>query len=251
MIYYLEDDEQIRNLTLYTLAQTGHETQGFSCAAELYEAIERAVPDLFILDVMLPGEDGISVLKKLRACDDTADVPVMMLTAKSTEFDTVTGLDAGADDYLAKPFGMMELLSRVNALLRRARRNEERARQAADLARAEAKSSHSSDSEMPRDKEILEIGPIRLDAARYLVVGGDEVRLTHKEFETLRFLMSNCGMVVSRNQLLVQVWGYEVAGETRTVDAHIQTLRKKIGEVDQEAASLIETVRGVGYRMKG
>ena len=252
MIYYLEDDEQIRNLTLYTLAQTGHETQGFSCAAELYEAIERAVPDLFILDVMLPGEDGISVLKKLRACDDTADVPVMMLTAKSTEFDTVTGLDAGADDYLAKPFGMMELLSRVNALLRRVRRNEERARQAADLARAEAESSRSSDSEVSRDKEILEIGPIRLDAARYLVsVGGDEVRLTHKEFETLRFLMSNCGMVVSRNQLLVQVWGYEVAGETRTVDAHIQTLRKKIGEIDQEAASLIETVRGVGYRMKG
>ena len=159
MIYYLEDDEQIRNLTLYTLAQTGHETQGFSCAAELYEAIERAVPDLFILDVMLPGEDGISVLKKLRACDDTADVPVMMLTAKSTEFDTVTGLDAGADDYLAKPFGMMELLSRVNALLRRARRNEERARQAADLARAEAESSHSSDSELSHDKEILEIGP--------------------------------------------------------------------------------------------
>ena len=252
MIYYLEDDEQIRNLTLYTLAQTGHETQGFSCAAELYEAIERAVPDLFILDVMLPGEDGISVLKKLRACDDTADVPVMMLTAKSTEFDTVTGLDAGADDYLAKPFGMMELLSRVNALLRRAPPHEERARQAADLARAEAESSRSSDSEVSRDKEILEIGPIRLDAARYLVsVGGDEVRLTHKEFETLRFLMSNCGMVVSRNQLLVQVWGYEVAGETRTVDAHIQTLRKKIGEIDQEAASLIETVRGVGYRMKG
>ena len=147
---------------------------------------------------------------------------------------------------------MMELLSRVNALLRRARRNEERARQAADLARAEAESSRSSDSEVSRDKEILEIGPIRLDAARYLVsVGGDEVRLTHKEFETLRFLMSNCGMVVSRNQLLVQVWGYEVAGETRTVDAHIQTLRKKIGEIDQEAASLIETVRGVGYRMKG
>ena len=201
---------------------------------------------------MLPGEDGISVLKKLRACDDTADVPVMMLTAKSTEFDTVTGLDAGADDYLAKPFGMMELLSRVNALLRRARRNEERARQAADLARAEAESSRSSDSEVSRDKEILEIGPIRLDAARYLVsVGGDEVRLTHKEFETLRFLMSNCGMVVLRNQLLVQVWGYEVAGETRTVHAHIQTLRKKIGEIDQEAASLIETVRGVGYRMKG
>lgn len=126
MIYYLEDDEQIRNLTLYTLAQTGHETQGFSCAAELYEAIERAVPDLFILDVMLPGEDGISVLKKLRACDDTADVPVMMLTAKRPSSIRLRGLMPGADDYLAKPFGMMELLSRVNALLRRARRNEER-----------------------------------------------------------------------------------------------------------------------------
>lgn len=252
MIYYLEDDEQIRNLTLYTLAQTGHETQGFSCAAELYEAIERTIPDLFILDVMLPGEDGISVLKKLRAREDTADIPVMMLTAKSTEFDTVTGLDAGADDYLAKPFGMMELLSRVNALLRRARRDAERAQQAAEQARAEAESSRALERNAPNEGEILEIGPIRLDVARYVVtVNGSEVRLTHKEFETLRFLMANRGMVVSRNQLLDQVWGYEIAGETRTVDAHIQTLRKKVGEVDQAAASLIETVRGVGYRMKG
>lgn len=249
MIYYLEDDEQIRNLTLYTLAQTGHETRGFACAAELYAALEDAVPDLFILDVMLPGEDGISVLKKLRARPDAENVPVMMLTAKSTEFDTVLGLDAGADDYLAKPFGMMELLSRVNALLRRARRDEERARQAAEAARADVPAAAIADA---ASADVMDAGPIHLDAARYAVtVAGCEVRLTHKEFETLRFLMHNRGIVVSRSQLLDQVWGYEVAGETRTVDAHIQTLRKKLSEADPQAASLIETVRGVGYRMKG
>lgn len=244
MIYYLEDDEQIRNLTLYTLAQTGHETRGFACASELYEALEQAVPDLFILDVMLPGEDGISVLKKLRGRPDTENIPVMMLTAKSTEFDTVLGLDSGADDYLAKPFGMMELLSRVNALLRRVRRDAELARQASDAASERFDAAEKAD--------IMDAGPIHLDAARYVVeVSGAEVRLTHKEFETLRFLMHNRGIVVSRGQLLDQVWGYEVAGETRTVDAHIQTLRKKLGEADSQAASLIETVRGVGYRMKG
>ncbi|MDO4590775.1 MAG: response regulator transcription factor [Slackia sp.] len=249
MIYYLEDDEQIRNLTLYTLAQTGHETRGFSCAAELYDALADATPDLFILDVMLPGEDGISVLKKLRERSDTEDVPVMMLTAKSTEFDTVCGLDAGADDYLAKPFGMMELLSRVNALLRRARRNAEQARKAAEAARAEAASESAAACDAG---DVMEAGPIRLDAARYAVtVSGTEVRLTHKEFEMLRFLMRNRGIVVSRGQLLDQVWGYEVAGETRTVDAHVQTLRKKLSEVDAEAAAFIETVRGVGYRMRG
>lgn len=250
MIYYLEDDEQIRNLTLYTLAQTGHDTRGFSCAAELYEALESEVPDLFILDVMLPGEDGISVLKKLRLRSDTANVPVMMLTAKSTEFDTVTGLDAGADDYLAKPFGMMELLSRVNALLRRARREAEAARQAVDEARAQAVEEVQAASTIQSD--VLDAGPIHLDAGRYFVTaGGTEVRLTHKEFEMLRFLMHNRGIVVSRSKLLDQVWGYEVAGETRTVDAHVQTLRKKLAEADPEAAALIETVRGVGYRMRG
>lgn len=250
MIYYLEDDEQIRNLTLYTLAQTGHETCGFACAPELYEALERAVPDLFILDVMLPGEDGISVLKKLRERPDTANVPVMMLTAKSTEFDTVLGLDAGADDYLAKPFGMMELLSRVNALLRRVRRDAEMARQAAAAAAAESDASGTGAS--TSDDDVMDVGPIHLDAARYAVtIAGIEVRLTHKEFEMLRFLMRNRGIVVSRDTLLDQVWGYEVAGETRTVDAHVQTLRKKLGETDSQAASLIETVRGVGYRMRG
>ena len=233
MIYYLEDDEQIRNLTLYTLSQTGHETRGFSRAAEMDAALTQAIPDLFLLDVMLPDEDGISVLKRLRKDPRTQDVPIMMLTAKSTEYDTVTGLDAGADDYLAKPFGMMELLSRVNALLRRA------ARDAADTAAPLAAG------------ETLDAGPISLDPASYRVtVSGEEVRLTHKEFEMLRYLMENRGSVVSRDKLLERVWGYGVAGETRTVDAHVQTLRKKLGEADPEAVSFVETVRGVGYRLK-
>ncbi len=233
MIYYLEDDEQIRNLTLYTLSQTGHETRGFSRAAEMDAALTQAIPDLFLLDVMLPDEDGISVLKRLRKDPRTQDVPIMMLTAKSTEYDTVTGLDAGADDYLAKPFGMMELLSRVNALLRRAARDA--AADAAPLAAG----------------ETLDAGPISLDPASYRVtVSGKEVRLTHKEFEMLRYLMENRGIVVSRDKLLERVWGYGVAGETRTVDAHVQTLRKKLGEADPEAVSFVETVRGVGYRLK-
>ena len=244
MIYYLEDDEQIRNLALYTLAQTGHDTKGFSNAAEMYAALEECVPDLFLLDVMLPGEDGITVVGKLRQRPDTCDVPVMMLTAKSTEFDTVTGLDAGADDYLAKPFGMMELLSRVNALLRRASRQSAKVPQ-------EAAAPAGPQGSAPADEGLLKAGAITLDPARYhAAVNGNEIRLTHKEFEMLRHLMENRGIVVSRTQLLDQVWGYEVAGETRTVDAHVQTLRKKLGEFDPEASHLIETVRGVGYRMK-
>lgn len=232
MIYYLEDDEQIRNLTLYTLSQTGHETCGFSRAAEMDAALADGVPDLFLLDVMLPDEDGISVLKRLRRDPRTAGVPIMMLTAKSTEYDTVTGLDAGADDYLAKPFGMMELLSRVNALLRRAARE-------------------SSETVPSVAGKTLDAGPIALDPASYRVtVSGTEVRLTHKEFEMLRYLMENRGIVVSRDKLLEHVWGYGIAGETRTVDAHVQTLRKKLGEADPEAVSFIETVRGVGYRLK-
>lgn len=240
MIYYLEDDEQIRTLTLYTLGQAGHETKGFACAAQLYEGIAQQVPDLFLLDVMLPGEDGISVVKKLREDSRTCNVPVMMLTAKSTEFDTVVGLDAGADDYLAKPFGMMELLSRVNALLRRANRKG-----AGDAAAA------AGESEGRSREEVLTAGPVVLDAASYRVTAeGEKVNLTHKEFEMLRYLMRNRGIVISRDRMLEQVWGYMVAGETRTVDAHVQTLRKKLGEASPAAAALIETVRGVGYRLK-
>ena len=256
MIYYLEDDEQIRNLALYTLAQTGHDTRGFSNAAEMYKALEECVPDLFLLDVMLPGEDGITVVGKLRQRPDTADVPVMMLTAKSTEFDTVVGLDAGADDYLAKPFGMMELLSRVNALLRRAKRSAERAAQAAQTPQAEPAASPAIPASATPAPPVsanapLTAGDIVLDPARYHVtVSGQEVHLTNKEFDMLRHLMENRGIVVSRTQLLGKVWGYEVAGETRTVDAHVQTLRKKLGEANADAPHLIETVRGVGYRLK-
>lgn len=238
MIYYLEDDEQIRNLAIYTLGQTGHETQGFSRAPELYAALERQVPDLILLDVMLPGEDGFSVLARLRSRSETRDVPVMMLTAKSTEYDTVTGLDAGADDYLSKPFGMMELVSRVNALLRR----ETRARRHG-LAQAGMWQSGVNDT-------VLEAGPIHLDAARYEVtVAGKPVQLTRKEFEMLRYLLANRGIALSRSQLLDHVWGYSVVGQTRTVDAHVQTLRKKLSAADPAAAELIETVRGVGYKL--
>lgn len=236
MIYYLEDDEQIRNLALYTLEQTGHETKGFARAREMDVALAGELPDLFLLDVMLPDEDGISVLKRLRADARTASVPIMMLTAKSTEFDTVVGLDSGADDYLAKPFGMMELISRVNALLRRHERD-----------------TKSSRGQLTNDADggMLTAGPICLDVDRYQVFAADvPVQLTHKEFEMLRYLLENRGIVVSRDRLLERVWGYSIAGETRTVDAHVQTLRKKLSEACEEAASYIETVRGVGYRLK-
>ena len=235
MIYYLEDDEQIRNLALYTLEQTGHKTRGFARSADMDSAIAEQVPDLFLLDVMLPDEDGISVLKRLRADARTQAVPIMMLTAKSTEYDTVTGLDAGADDYLAKPFGMMELISRVNALLRRAER---------DAAAA-------ASAVVPDAGDTLAAGPIRVNIAGYRVeVSGRDVQLAHKEFEMLRYLLENRGIVVSRDVLLERVWGYSVAGETRTVDAHVQTLRKKLSAADASAGSYIETVRGVGYRLK-
>ncbi len=231
MIYYVEDDEQIRNLTLYTLSQAGYAAEGMQNAAELYAALERQVPELILLDVMLPGEDGVSICTRLRRRKDTASIPIMMLTAKDTEFDTVCGLDAGADDYLAKPFGMMELLSRVNALLRRAR--------------------FAAQAPAAADSEILEVGSIELDEAAHSIrAAGADVMLTRKEFDLLAFLMRNKGLVVTRDRLLDAVWGYDVAGETRTVDAHVQTLRKKLSAADPSAAALVETVRGVGYRLK-
>ena len=227
MIYYLEDDEQIRNLALYTLEQTGHATRGFSRASEMDIALASEVPDLFLLDVMLPDEDGISVLKRLRADARTANVPIMMLTAKSTEFDTVCGLDAGADDYLAKPFGMMELVSRVNALLRR----------------AQAPAVNSSDT--------LTCGPIELVSSAHTVkAGGTPVSLTLKEFDLLHALMKNEGKVLSRRQLLEDVWDVSYVGETRTVDVHIQTLRQKLAAASSGADGCICTVRGVGYTLR-
>ena len=219
MIYLVEDDDSIRELVLYTLHTTGFEAEGFRNAADFWQALEKELPQLVLLDIMLPDEDGLHILKRLRAGAETADLPVMMLTAKSSEYDRVVGLDSGADDYMPKPFGMMELVSRVRALLRRA------AKPAAE------------------DK-LFTAGSLAVDVKRRAVtVDGEPVILTYKEFELLCYLLENRGVVLSRDQILTKIWNY--SGETRTVDVHIRTLRQKLGD----AGALIETVRGVGYRL--
>lgn len=221
MIYLVEDDDSIRELVLYTLHTTGFEAEGFRNAADFWQALEKELPQLVLLDIMLPDEDGLHILKRLRAGAETADLPVMMLTAKSSEYDRVVGLDSGADDYMPKPFGMMELVSRVRALLRRA------AKPAAE------------------DK-LFTAGSLAVDVKRRAVtVDGEPVILTYKEFELLCYLLENRGVVLSRDQILTKIWDYNYSGETRTVDVHIRTLRQKIGD----AGALIETVRGVGYRL--
>ena len=221
MIYLVEDDNSIRELVLYTLNSSGQEAEGFDRPSAFWQALERRRPDLLILDIMLPEEDGLTVLKRLRETDKT--LPVMMLTAKSTEYDKVVGLDSGADDYLAKPFGMMELMARVKALLRRSARREEAAGQ-------------------------YELGRLALNVGQHTVkVDGESVTLTLKEFELLQLLLAHKGMVFSRDQLLNQVWGYAFDGENRTVDVHIRTLRQKLGP----CGDYIETVRGVGYKIGG
>ena len=221
MIYLVEDDDSIRELVLYTLHTTGFEAEGFRNAADFWQALEKELPQLVLLDIMLPDEDGLHILKRLRAGAETADLPVMMLTAKSSEYDRVVGLDSGADDYMPKPFGMMELVSRVRALLRRA------AKPAAE------------------DK-LFTAGSLAVDVKRRAVtVEGEPVILTYKEFELLCYLLENRGVVLSRDQILTKIWAYNYSGETRTVDVHIRTLRQKLGD----AGALIETVRGVGYRL--
>ncbi len=221
MIYLVEDDDSIRELVLYTLRTTGFEAEGFRNAADFWQALEKELPQLVLLDIMLPDEDGLHILKRLRAGAETADLPVMMLTAKSSEYDRVVGLDSGADDYMPKPFGMMELVSRVRALLRRA------AKPAAE------------------DK-LFTAGSLAVDVKRRAVtVDGEPVILTYKEFELLCYLLENRGVVLSRDQILTKIWDYNYSGETRTVDVHIRTLRQKLGD----AGALIETVRGVGYRL--
>ena len=221
MIYLVEDDDSIRELVLYTLLTTGFEAEGFRNAADFWQALEKELPQLVLLDIMLPDEDGLHILKRLRAGAETADLPVMMLTAKSSEYDRVVGLDSGADDYMPKPFGMMELVSRVRALLRRA------AKPAAE------------------DK-LFTAGSLAVDVKRRAVtVDGEPVILTYKEFELLCYLLENRGVVLSRDQILTKIWDYNYSGETRTVDVHIRTLRQKLGD----AGALIETVRGVGYRL--
>jgi len=205
---------------IYALRATGFEAEGFSNGGEFFSALQATRPELVLLDVMLPGESGLSILKRLRASSATRKIPIIMVSAKGTEYDKVAGLDSGADDYLAKPFGVMELVSRVRAVLRRA-------------------SPTSGSSE-------LSAGPIHMNIEKYLVLaGGKELQLTPKEFSTLRYLMENPGVVITRDRLLEEVWGYDFAGETRTVDVHIRSLRQKLGE----HADIIETVRGVGYRV--
>lgn len=222
MIFCVEDDKSIRDLMIYTLNTAGFEAAGFDNGVSLWEALKRRQPELIMLDIMLPGKDGVSILKELRSNSLTADVPVVMATAKGAEYDKITGLDLGADDYLAKPFGMMEMISRIKAVLRR---------------------TGSAETE-----KFIRIGKLELNLETYAVIeNGERVQLTLKEYKLLRTLMENPGRVFTRDQLLVIIWGMDYAGETRTVDVHIGTLRTKLGE----CGSYIETVRGVGYRMGG
>lgn len=222
MIFCVEDDASIRELVVYTLQSTGFAARGLADGRELLRALDEEQPELVLLDIMLPGEDGISLLKKLKASSQLKHIPVIMLTARGTEYDKVVGLDAGADDYIAKPFGMMELISRVKAVLRRA---------------------------MPQVSQLrLQVGPIELDYGRHAVlVSGVPAELTRKEFDLLLQLMQSAGSVLTRDLLLETVWGYDFGGETRTVDVHIRTLRQKLGD----GGACIETVRGVGYRFRG
>ena len=220
MIYCVEDDMNIRELVAYALKTSGYEAIGFENAAEFYKGLKEGNPDLILLDIMLPDEDGISILKKLRGKNEYKDIPVIMLTAKSTEYDKVKGLDVGADAYVTKPFGVMELISRIKAVLRRSQK------------------SISTD--------MMLLGDIRLDIQKHEVtVSGKEVVLTYKEFELLTYLMKNQGIVLSRDKILEVIWNYDYEGESRTVDVHIGSLRQKLGS----SGNMIETVRGVGYKM--
>ena len=220
MIYLLEDDNNIRNFVVYALNNSGLEAEGFELPSLFWAAMERKKPSMAILDIMLPEEDGLSVLKKLRGNNETKDLPIIMLTAKSTEYDKVVGLDGGADDYVTKPFGTMELVARVKALLRRA--------------------------DPVSDGNEYSIGPLFLNPDKHIIqVDGQDVALTLKEFQLLCYLVKNRGKVMTRDQILQEIWGYEFDGENRTVDVHIRTLRSKLGK----AGDLIETVRGIGYRI--
>ena len=222
MIWCVDDDNTIRDIEVYTLTQTGFEAKGFADGISMLEALKTEKPELIVLDIMLPGKDGVEVLKEIRSNPETRKIPVIMATAKGTEMDKIQGLDTGADDYLVKPFGVMEMVSRIKAVLRRCEPDEK--------------------------EEVLSIGEITLSDKEHLVtVNGEKVVLTFKEFEILKLFMSNPGIVFSRDKLLSEVWGIDYLGESRTVDMHIKTLRQKLGD----AGTNIETVIGVGYKMEG
>lgn len=217
MIYIVEDDRNIQEIELFALKNSGYQAAGFETAKAFYRAIEERVPELILLDIMLPDEDGMTILKLLRTRAETRRVPVILVTAKSTEIDKVKGLDAGADDYIAKPFGVMEMIARVKALLRRSGAQEE---------------------------SLLTCGGVTMDVEkRMVIVEGAPVELTYKEFELLRLLMKNHGIVISRDVIMERVWDSNFEGESRTIDVHVRTLRQKLGE----AGALIKTIRNVGY----
>ena len=224
MIYLVEDDESIRELLVYTLNGQGLVAEGFAYPSDFWHAMEKKIPDLVLLDIMLPEEDGLEILQKLRKKKETKNIPIAMLTAKGSEYDVVKGLDGGADDYIPKPFRMMELVSRVKALLRR------------------------GGQEQPQDDEEYVLGELYVSKKRHLVkVNGEEVTLTMKEFELLLLFLSNPGIVFSRAQLLDKIWGYQFDGESRTAEVHIRTLSQKM----KDAGHYIETVRSIGYKVGG
>lgn len=220
LIYIVEDDENIREIELFALKNAGYEVQGFECASAFYTQLEEKIPALILLDIMLPDEDGLSIVKRLRSTAKTRRVPIIMATAKTTELDKVKGLDTGADDYITKPFGVMELISRVKALMRRSRNMEE--------------------------ERLIRLGPIFMDDEKRAVFVADvPCELTYKEYELLKQLLLNAGIVSTRDMILERVWGTDYEGESRTLDMHIGTLRRKLGS----AGSMIRTVRNVGYML--
>lgn len=223
MIFCVEDDSNIRELVVYTLETTGFKARGFEDGRSFLEALTLETPELVLMDIMLPGEDGLSLLKKLKSSTKTREIPVIMVTAKGAEYDKVKGLDLGADDYVAKPFGMMELVSRIKAVLRRTLKSGQ------------------------ETQDIMKAGDLEIDTKKHEVTAaGEVVNLTLKEYELLKRLMKNPNIVMTRDCLLEDIWGYDFDGETRTVDVHVRTLRQKLGTCGE----MIETVRGVGYRMR-
>lgn len=220
-IFIVEDDSNIREIETFALKNSGYNVEDFECAKDFFNRIAVRVPDLILLDIMLPDEDGLDVVRKLRAMPDTKKVPIILVTAKTTEIDKVKGLDIGADDYITKPFGIMELISRVKALLRRSLNQPENGR--------------------------IVVGDIEIDDSRHsVIVGGEPCELTFKEYELLKLLAVNVGIVMTRDQIMDRVWGTDFIGESRTLDMHIKTLRQKL----KESGSQIKTVRNVGYRME-
>lgn len=220
-IYVVEDDKNIREIEAFALKNVGYQVEDFACAGDFYKRMAEKVPELVLLDVMLPDEDGLDIVQKLRSKPDTRQIPIIMVTAKTTELDKVKGLDIGADDYMTKPFGVMELISRVKALLRRSSTKE-------------------------NEEKVLTLGKVSLDREKHAVtVDGAVCELTYKEYELLKLLMTNAGIVTTREVILERVWGTDFEGESRTLDMHIKTLRQKL----REAGSMIKTVRNVGYIM--